>query len=136
MIFVTRLRRVGVKTKTAIYPELLFDCAIGRRSYYEIMFVHIVAWKYKDETGNELRDLHRTRLRQLPELIPDIVSFEVGADILHLERSYDTGLVARYKNREAFDQYTVHEAHQAVARMGKEIAEHVISVDFSIGDSV
>lgn len=94
------------------------------------MFVHIVAWKYKTETGHDVRANHRHRLKMLPDLIPDIISYEVGADVLGLERSYDTGLIARYVNREAFDHYTDHEAHQAVARMGKEIAQNVISVDF------
>lgn len=97
------------------------------------MFVHIVAWKYKKETDEEMREEHRRRLRELKEIIPDIVSFEVGADILNLDRSYDTGLIARYPDRSAFDIYTDHDAHQAVARMGKEIAGHVISVDFVTG---
>lgn len=96
------------------------------------MFIHIVAWKYKDETGEDVRDEHRSRLRDLKDLIPDIESFEVGKDILSLDRSYDTGLIARYPDKAAFDHYTVHEAHQAVARMGKGIAENVVSVDFEV----
>ncbi|MDH3492663.1 MAG: Dabb family protein [Acidobacteriota bacterium] len=98
----------------------------------EIMLVHIVAWKYKAETGEEIRKEHRSKLRALPDQISDIISFDVGADILKLDRSYDTGLVARYSDRAAFDSYTVHPAHRAVAGMGKEIAENVVSVDFII----
>jgi hypothetical protein len=63
-------------------------------------------------------------------VIPDILSFDVGADILRLERSFDTGLVAVYPNREALDAYTVHPTHQEVANLGKIIAEKVVSVDF------
>ena len=94
------------------------------------MLVHIVVWKYKAETGEDVREDHRSKLSGLPEQIPDIISFEVGADILRLGRSYDTGLVALYPDRAAFDHYTSHPAHQAVAKMGKEIASDVVSVDF------
>lgn len=94
------------------------------------MLTHIVVWKYKTETSNETREEHRNRLKSLPTVIPNIIKFDVGADILHLDRSYDTGLVAVFEDKEALDAYTVHETHQEVAKMGKEIAEHAVSVDF------
>ena len=94
------------------------------------MLTHIVCWKYKVETTAEEREQHVARLRALPDVIPDIVSFSVGSDILHLERSFDTGLVAVYPDRAALDLYTDHPAHQEVAAMGKRIAERVVSVDF------
>ena len=94
------------------------------------MLTHIVCWKYKAETPAEEREEHIARLRALPDVIPDIVSFNVGSDILHLERSFDTGLVAVYPDPAALDFYTDHPAHQEVAAMGKRIAERVVSVDF------
>lgn len=94
------------------------------------MLIHIVCWKYKSEIDAETREDHRIKLRALRNVIPNIDSFAVGADILHLERSFDTGLVARFPDRAALDQYTVHPKHQTVAAIGKEIAERVISVDF------
>jgi len=94
------------------------------------MLTHIVVWKYKEETSNETREEHRAKLKSLPGVIPNIESFTVGADILHLDRSYDTGLVAVFTDQEALDSYTVHEKHQEAANMGKEIAEHAVSVDF------
>ena len=94
------------------------------------MLTHIVCWKYKPETTEEQRAEHIAKLRNLPSIIPNILSFDVGADILHLERSFDTGLVATYPDRNALDAYTVHPAHQEVANMGKQIAEKVVSVDF------
>lgn len=94
------------------------------------MLIHIVCWKYKPEITDEEREEHRKKLKNLPGVIPDILSFHVGADILHLERSFDTGLVATYPNRAALDAYTVHPSHQAVAALGKQIAEKVVSVDF------
>lgn len=94
------------------------------------MLTHIVCWKYKPETTADERAEHVAKLRNLPSVIPDIVSFSVGADVLGLERSFDTGLVAVYADRAALDAYTVHAAHRAVADFGKQIAERVVSVDF------
>ena len=94
------------------------------------MLIHIVCWKYKPETTENEREEHRAKLKNLPSVIPDILSFKVGADVLHLERSFDTGLVAIYPDRAALDFYTVHPAHQEVAALGKQIAEKVVSVDF------
>jgi Stress responsive A/B Barrel Domain len=94
------------------------------------MLVHIVCWRYKPEIDEPARDEHRSRLRALPLLILDIVSFDVGPDMLHLERSFDTGLVAVFSDPDALERYTVHPEHQAVAALGKQIAEQVVSVDF------
>ncbi len=94
------------------------------------MLIHIVVWKYKESTSTEAREEHISKLRALPAIIPNIESFEVGSDVLQLDRSYDTGLTSAFSDLEALDFYTVHEAHQEVAAMGKEIAEHVVSVDF------
>ncbi len=94
------------------------------------MITHIVCWKYKPEISAEQRSNHIAKLRALPDVIPDIVSFSVGADVLHLDRSFDTGLVAVYPDMAALDAYTVHAEHQKVAALGKEIAEKAVSVDF------
>lgn len=94
------------------------------------MLTHIVCWKYKAETSEAEREEHRAKLRNLPNVIPNISSFNVGHDILHLERSFDTGLVAIYPDRKALEFYTVHPEHQEVANLGKQIAEKVVSVDF------
>jgi len=94
------------------------------------MLTHIVCWKYKPETTQEQRAEHVAKLRNLPNVIPEIITFSVGSDVLHLERSFDTGLVATYADETALDVYTIHPEHQAVAALGKQIAEKVVSVDF------
>jgi hypothetical protein len=103
---------------------------IGAKREFEIMLTHIVCWKYKAETSPEQRREHIGKLRNLPSVIPNIISFNVGADILHLERSFDMGLVAVYTDRAALDFYTNHPDHLKVANFGKLIAEKVVSVDF------
>jgi hypothetical protein len=94
------------------------------------MLTHIVCWKYKTEISETERAEHVEKLRALPGVIPNILSFSVGRDVLHLERSFDTGLVAVYPDRAALDFYTDHPQHTEVAAMGKRIAERVVSVDF------
>lgn len=94
------------------------------------MLTHIVCWKYKPETTREQKNAHLAKLKNLPSVIPNIISFNIGFDILHLERSFDLGLVAVYPDRGALDFYTEHAVHQEAAKMGKEIAERVVSVDF------
>lgn len=94
------------------------------------MLTHIVCWKYKPETTPEKRAEHLAKLRNLPNVIDEISSFNVGTDVLKLERSFDTGLTSTFADRAALDAYTVHPAHQEVAAMGKEISVQVVSVDF------
>ena len=94
------------------------------------MLTHIVCWKYKPETEQKTREEHLAKLKNLPDVIPNIDGFEIGFDILHLERSFDLGLVAIFPDRAALEFYTVHPVHQEAAKMGKEIAEKVVSVDF------
>jgi len=94
------------------------------------MLTHIVCWKYKPETTAEQRAEHIARLRALSDLISNIESFSVGSDVLHLERSFDTGLVAVFPDRKALDHYNDHPEHQKVVAIGREIAEKVVSVDF------
>ncbi|HEX8195708.1 MAG TPA: Dabb family protein [Pyrinomonadaceae bacterium] len=94
------------------------------------MLTHIVVWKYKPEITEEQREEHRRLLKNLMNFIPEIISLNVGADILDLPRSYDTGLVATFADRLTLDVYTENSEHQKVAALGKEIAQHVVSVDF------
>jgi hypothetical protein len=94
------------------------------------MLVHIVCWKYKPEVEAASRSAHRAKLAGLRDVIDSVVTLKVGEDILHLDRSFDTGLVATFADEAALDAYTVHPDHQKVAALGRELAEKVISVDF------
>ena len=96
------------------------------------MLIHIVVWKYREDVPGDIRAEHLAGLKALEGLVPGLLRFEVGSDVLHLERSYDTGLAAAFTGREALDEYTVHEKHQRVASMGKTISAHVASVDFLV----
>jgi hypothetical protein len=94
------------------------------------MLTHIVIWKYRAEVPQATREEHVTKLRSLSSLVREIESFSVGFDILHLSRSYDSGLVALFRDRAALEAYTVHPDHVKVAEFGRAISEAVASVDF------
>lgn len=94
------------------------------------MLTHIVIWKYRANSDAAAREEHVALLRRLPSVIPVIESFNVGFDVLQLARSYDTGLVAVFRDRTALEAYTVHPEHVKVADFGRLISEHVASVDF------
>ena len=94
------------------------------------MITHIVIWKYRQDVEQKLREEHMKMLRKLTTEIPEIQSLAVGFDVLRLPRSYDTGLVATFQDRAGLEAYTVHSEHIRVADLGRNISEHVASVDF------
>jgi hypothetical protein len=94
------------------------------------MLTHIVVWKYKQEIEPVIREEHIAQLKKLANIIAEVDSLSVGPDVLRLPRSYDTGLVATFRNRAALEAYTVHPEHEKVASLGRSISEHVASVDF------
>ena len=89
------------------------------------MLTHIVIWKYRADVSAGRRAEHVARLRA-----PEVETLSVGFDVLRLPRSYDLGLVAVFRDRAGLDAYTVHPEHVKVADLGREISEHVASVDF------
>lgn len=94
------------------------------------MLTHIVIWKYRDDVEKDLREEHVNLLRGLAATIAVIESLAVGSDVLKLPRSYDTGLVAVFKDRAALDAYTIHPEHQKVVEFGRVLTQHIASVDF------
>jgi len=94
------------------------------------VLTHIVVWKYRPDVAQVTREEHVARLRSISNVVPGIERFSVGFDMLHLARSYDTGLVAVFRDRAALDAYTVHPEHVKVADFGRGLSDHVASVDF------
>ncbi len=93
------------------------------------MLTHIVIWKYRADIEQEVREAHVGLLRNLAQRIPEIVSLSAGFDVLRLPRSYDSGLVAVFRDRVGLEGYTIHPDHIKVVEFGASITEHVASVD-------
>jgi hypothetical protein len=94
------------------------------------MLTHIVMWKYRADVSDETREDHRRQLRSLRNIVPGIEHFSVGFDILHSPRSYDTGLVAFFRDRSVLDAYTAHPEHVKVVEFGHTIIDTMAKVDF------
>lgn len=94
------------------------------------MVTHIVIWKYNAEVDQEVRAEHLRLLRALESVIAEIESLAVGFDVLKLPRSFDSGLVAVFRDHAALEAYTIHPEHIKVAAFGKTISQQVASVDF------
>jgi len=94
------------------------------------MLTHIVMWKYRSDTSQATRDDHVAQLRSLTSVVPGIESFSVGVDTLHSPRSYDTGLVAIFRDRAVLDAYSVHPDHVKVVEFSRGICDSMAKVDF------
>jgi hypothetical protein len=94
------------------------------------MLTHIVVWKYRSDTSQDTRDDHVAQLRSLSSVVPGIESLAVGVDTLHSPRSYDTGLVAIFRDRAVLDAYSVHPDHVKVVEFGRGICDSMAKVDF------
>ena len=95
------------------------------------MLLHLVRFKYKAETDEATRTLHRERLLSLQSL-DGIVDFKVGADVVRSARSYDTGLSITFTDRSALDAYANDPRHVPIAQFGAGLSQHVVACDFEI----
>jgi hypothetical protein len=99
------------------------------RRTLDAMITHVVMWKLKDRTPENVRRVHGLLLGMKGK-IPGMLELEAGVDFARSERSYDLVLVTRHINREALDQYQVHPAHQAVKQHMLELRDISAAVDF------
>ena len=92
------------------------------------MIKHIVFTKFSDpaESVPEARKL----LAALPAQIPEIVSLETGADVLHSERSFDMALIVTFRSLADLKVYDTHPAHQQVRAYIKAHRTGSATVDF------
>lgn len=94
------------------------------------MLRHVVFFKFKPEVADRDRQAFLLVLRGLPAKIPQIVSSEVGEDIMGTPRSFHMALVSTFAGRDALDVYSKHPDHQPVLARAKEICEAIAAVDY------
>ena len=95
------------------------------------MLLHLVCFKYKTDVDAESRTQHRARLSALKD-IDGITDLKVGNDVVRSPRSYDTGLAITFRDRAALDGYQQNPRHVPVARLGVDLSEHIVAVDFEL----
>lgn len=93
------------------------------------MIKHIVFFKLKDRSPESIERTAAV-LRNMEGKIPQLVSIEVGLDVIHSERSFDIALVTELASLEDLQSYQVHPEHQIVIRHINEVKDVSVSVDY------
>ena len=94
------------------------------------MIKHIVFTKFENPAENV--PAARALLHALPGLIPEIVTLETGADVLHSDRSYDMALIVTFHTLEDLHAYDQHPEHGKVRAYIRAHRTASASVDFEI----
>ncbi|MEK3903669.1 MULTISPECIES: Dabb family protein [unclassified Paenibacillus] len=95
------------------------------------MIKHIVFFKLKDRSRDKVAETVAV-LRNMEGRIPQLLSIEVGADLIHSERSFDIALVTVVASMEDLQAYQVHPAHKEVIAHINEVKELSVAVDYEI----
>lgn len=95
------------------------------------MIKHIVFFKLKDRSPENIEDTASV-LRSMNGKIKELLSLEIGTDIIHSERSFDISLTALVETLEDLQSYQVHPVHQEIIRHINEVRETSVAVDYEI----
>lgn len=95
------------------------------------MIKHIVFFKLKDNSPEKVEETVQV-LRNMEGKIPQLLSIEVGADLIHSDRSFDIALVTTVASMEDLQAYQVHPAHKQVIVHINEVKEISVAVDYEV----
>ena len=93
------------------------------------MITHIVLFRLKDRSPENIERTAEV-LRSMEGKIDELLSLEVGVDVLCSGRSYDIALTAKFDSLEALGAYQIHPVHQEIVRYMSEAGEASVSVDY------
>jgi hypothetical protein len=95
------------------------------------MLTHIVFFKLKERTPEVVQKTKEVLLN-MEGKIEQLLSIEVGVDIVHSERSYDIALVTKFNSLEDLAIYNVHPLHKEVIAYISTVREASVSVDYEV----
>ncbi|CAH1190175.1 MULTISPECIES: Dabb family protein [Paenibacillus] len=95
------------------------------------MIKHIVFFKLKDSSPESIAATVAV-LQNMEGKIPQLISIEVGTDVVRSERSFDIALVTEVASLEDLQAYQVHPAHKEVIAHINEVKEVSYAVDYEI----
>jgi len=94
------------------------------------MFTHIVLFKVKEPTKENLEFLEKTFL-SMNGNIKELKELEVGVDVIRSDRSYDIAIITRFDSKEGYLAYDVNEYHvEKVKKVVKSYLEKSKTIDF------
>lgn len=96
------------------------------------MIRHVVVFKLKPGVSPAERDRWLEASRRAHAKIHSVRAYNIGADLMHLPRSYDVAVVADFDTLEDVEHYAGHPEHTAVVELSRRLSEHIASVDFEL----
>jgi hypothetical protein len=93
------------------------------------MLTHIVFFKLKEHTPEVVQKTKEVLLN-MEGKIEQLLSIEVGVDVVHSERSYDIALVTKFNSLADLAIYNAHPVHQVVVAYIGTVREASVSVDY------
>jgi hypothetical protein len=101
------------------------------------MIRHLVFWRFLDHAEGRSKTeniaLIRRMLVELKDSIPEIVSLEVGENVVPGVDAYDLALHALFASREDLESYIVHPEHQKLVAVLRKVRSGRAVVDFETG---
>jgi len=94
------------------------------------MIKHVVLIKLNKGIKQKDVDLLKEKLLRLPDFITEILSFEVGQNILHGERAFDIAVIACFVDIDSYGIYHTHPEHIKVKELLNPMCIQIISADF------
>ena len=95
-----------------------------------IVFTHIVLFKAKEPTKENLEFLEKTFL-SMNGKIKELKQLEVGVDVIRSDRSYDIAIITRFDSKENYLAYDVNEFHvEKVKKVIGSYLEESKTIDF------
>ena len=100
------------------------------------MIKHIVMLKLKacKNAEDKLLVLEKVQsaLKKLPNKIPEIQFYEIGANISKSKNAFDIVLLSDFNNLEELDKYRKHPEHVKVLGIIKETTENIAVTDYEL----
>lgn len=93
------------------------------------MIKHIVFFKFK-ECSKEVVEKSKSLLMGLYGKVPQLKSVDVGADLIHSDRSYDLALITTFESLDDLAGYQVDAEHQKVSIYLRSVSQSIVTVDF------
>jgi hypothetical protein len=99
------------------------------------MIRHVVFFRFADGHDESAVQQWSDGIDGLLGVVPGLRTLSHGADILHLERSWDHALVADFDSLDALAAYAVHPAHLPLIALSATFSAQIVSVDFTIAET-
>ena len=96
------------------------------------MIRHVVMFRLRPGVSEAQRDEWLEMSRRAHQRIDLVRAYSIGADLLHLPRSYDVAVVADFDSLDDVRAYADDPAHLSTVELSRSLSEHIASVDFEL----